>query len=161
MFRKVALFALMLPLALVCAAFQNVPYYGPNSFPQGITINGVKLSNAPTMTWAPAGTVTYASTGRNGTFWTPTAPITFTRLNASVSTAVTGCTTYPILGIFDATSSTWVATLTMTSGAFTFSSNETGTAAAGDSLQAGIQTAGVGCTGTSGNVWFTATYIMQ
>lgn len=160
-FKKASFVALFFALAPVAALVSQTAVIGIPSVFQTITINGQKMSNAPHIAWAPWAPLTYATAGANGTIYNPTDAITLTSMNVSLATDVTGCTTYPVLGVEDLTQSTWPVTVTLTSGTFGFHVTSSANINAGDKLQAGIETAGAGCTGTSGNVWFTVEYVMQ
>jgi hypothetical protein len=165
MWRKAAIFLLLCPVAVVCAAMQQIPWYGPNVFPNGIVINNTKLSNAPRMTWTgywSTGSTSISAGNLQANTWLTSMPITITRLDLHYSASLSGCTTFPVYGIYDSTTSNWVATVTMSSGAFSNKSTQNGIVNAGDTLNMGVQTASSGCTASSPIiVWWTVEYQMQ
>jgi hypothetical protein len=94
--------------------------------------------------------------------WTAPAGITITGFDLYAGTAATGCTTYPVLEIYDGTSSAEVGSfaITMTSGTNGYTQVTGSTAfTAGHILRIKTATAGAGCTGPS-NVVATITYQM-
>ena len=94
--------------------------------------------------------------------WTVPAGITITGFDLYAGTAATACTTYPVVEIYDGTSSVEVGSfaITMTSGTNGYTQVTGSTAfTAGHALRIKTATAGVGCTGPS-NVVATITYQM-
>ncbi|MGB9144315.1 MAG: hypothetical protein WCC14_00700, partial [Acidobacteriaceae bacterium] len=97
-----------------------------------------------------------------GSVWTPTAALAMTRLDIAVGTAPAGCTTWPVIGIYDATSSAWLKTVTLASGTWAYRNAVTGVSiVAGHNLSMGVQTAGVGCTTSAQNAQLTMEYTMN
>ena len=79
--------------------------------------------------------------------WSPSAAVNMTRLDIAVGTPPSGCTTYPVIGIYDSTSSTWLKTVTLAAGTYSYRNAVTGVSiVAGHNLSMGVQTAGSGCT---------------
>ncbi|HEV2275619.1 MAG TPA: hypothetical protein VGR96_15715 [Acidobacteriaceae bacterium] len=128
---------------------------------KSLAINGTTLSNAPRLTWTTTFLDNFAGSNPNqGFVWEPSKAITFTRLDTHVNNVLTGCSTYPVVGLYDATTSTWIATVTLNSSSYSYYSTQSVNIAAGDSLTTGTMTGAVGCSGTA-TVSFTAEYIMQ
>jgi hypothetical protein len=96
--------------------------------------------------------------------WTLPAGITVTGFDLAASTAAAGCTTYPVVQVWDGTS---VAEVGSYSIAFTTGTNfftqVTGSAnvVAGHQLRVKITTAAAGCTTNAAGVVATVTYQMQ
>jgi hypothetical protein len=80
MWRKVAIFLLLCPVAVVCSAFQNVPYYGPFSY-QNIQQMVGQQSGCSTAgnVWSPASNACVASGNP------PVATLTLTNQSANVA----------------------------------------------------------------------------
>jgi hypothetical protein len=118
----------------------------------------------PRSTWTgTVGGLTYAATSNDvGTnTWQVGAGITATSLSVHVNGSISGCTTSPVLGVFDATSSSWIAFVTLANSTFSNYASASGTVAAGDKLTWGIKTAAVGCTIAGSTFWGTLEYTMQ
>jgi hypothetical protein len=93
------------------------------------------------------GTFGTATNTSLGSIWSPSAAINVTRLDIAVGTPPSGCTAYPVIGIYDSTSSTWLKTVTLAAGTYSYRNAVTGVSiVAGHNLSMGVQTAGSGCT---------------
>jgi hypothetical protein len=96
--------------------------------------------------------------------WTLPAGITVTGFDLAASTAAAGCTTYPVLQVWDGTAGAEVGSYStaFTSGT-NFYTQVTGSAnvASGHQLRFKITTAAAGCTTNAGGVVATLTYQMQ
>jgi hypothetical protein len=96
--------------------------------------------------------------------WTVPAGITVTGFDVAASTAAAGCTTYPVLQVWDGTASAEVGSYSTTfSSGTNFYTQVTGSAnvASGHALRLKITTAAVGCSTNAGGVVATVTYQMQ
>ena len=96
--------------------------------------------------------------------WTLPAGITVTGFDLAASTAAAGCTTYPVLQVWDGTAGAEVGSysVTFTTGT-NFYTQVTGSSsvASGHQLRFKITTAAAGCTTNAGGVVATLTYQMQ
>jgi len=96
--------------------------------------------------------------------WTVPAGITVTGFDLAASTAAAGCTTYPVLQVWDGTAAAEVGSysIAFTSGT-NFFSQVAGSAnvTSGHQLRFKITTAAAGCTTNAAGVVATATYQMQ
>ena len=96
--------------------------------------------------------------------WTLPAGVTVTGFDLAASTAAVGCTTFPVLQVWDGTSNAEVGAYSMafTSGT-NFYTQATGSTnvAAGHQLRLKITTVAAGCTTNAANVVATVTYQMQ
>jgi len=96
--------------------------------------------------------------------WTLPSGITVTGFDLAASTAAAGCTTYPVLQVWDGTSGAEVGSysIAFTSGT-NFFSQVTGSTnlASGHALRLKITTAAAGCTTNAAGVVATVTYQMQ
>jgi hypothetical protein len=115
--------------------------------------NGVPslaMANLPHFTWYGTFAGTFGTSTNNslGAIWSPTSAVTMTRLDIAIGTAPSGCTTYPVIGVYDSTTATW---LNSASVAIT----------AGHNLSMGVQTAAAGCTTNAGTAQLTMEYVMQ
>lgn len=108
-----------------------------------------------------AGTFGTATNTSLGAIWTPTAAIKMTRLDIAIGTAPAGCSTYPVIGIYDGTSSSWLKTATLASGTYSYRNTASVAITAGHNLSMGVQTAGVGCTTSAGTAQITMEYTMN
>ncbi len=96
--------------------------------------------------------------------WTVPAGITVTGFDLAASTAAAGCTTYPVLQVWDGTAGAEVGSYSTT---FTTGTNfytqvaGSSNVASGHQLRLKITTAAVGCTTNAGGVVATLTYQMQ
>ena len=96
--------------------------------------------------------------------WTLPAGVTVTGFDLAATTAAAGCTTYPVLQVWDGTASTEVGSysIAFTSGT-NFFTQVTGSAsvASGHQLRLKITTAAAGCTTNPASVVATVSYQMQ
>jgi len=96
--------------------------------------------------------------------WTLPAGVTVTGFDLAASTAAAGCTTYPVLQVWDGTAAAEVGnySTTFTTGT-NFYTQVTGSAnvASGHALRFKITTAAAGCTTNAGAVVATVTYQIQ
>jgi hypothetical protein len=131
----------------------------------GINANGTaNCSQSWHFTWYGnfAGTFGTSTNSSLGSIWSPSAAINMTRLDIAVGTAPAGCSTYPVVGIYDGTSSTWLKSVTLATGTYSYRNAVTGIpVAAGHNLSMGVQTAGVGCTTSPGSAQLTMEYTMN
>lgn len=121
-------------------------------------------SSTPRMTWYGTFAGTFGTSANNslGAIWTPGAGVTMTRLDVAIGTAPAGCTTWPVIGIYDSTAATWLKTVTLASGTWGYRNAVTGVnIPAGHNLSMGVQTAGAGCTTNAGTAQLTMEYVMQ
>jgi hypothetical protein len=66
-----------------------------------------------------------------------------------------------VIGVYDGTAATWLKTVTLAAGTYSYR-NAVGIAiAAGHNLSMGVQTAGVGCTTNPGSAQLTMEYTMN
>jgi len=96
--------------------------------------------------------------------WTVPAGITVTGFDLAASTAAAGCTTYPVLQVWDGTAGAEVGSYSVTFATGTnFYSQVTGssTVASSHQLRFKVTTAAAGCTTNAGAVVGTVTYQMQ
>jgi len=140
--------------------------------PSGVTLAcgsdnnwyGTEQVGGARATWTGyIGSQTYASTNTDigANTWKPTTPVQFTRFDIHTSVAPSGCTTFPVVGVYDATTSAWLGTIALASGAYTDFSAISGVANAGDTIRVGINTAASGCTISGAALWWTAEYVMR
>jgi hypothetical protein len=131
----------------------------------GIAANGnANCAQSWHFTWygSFSGTFGTSTNSSLGSIWSPSAAVSMTRLDIGVGTAPAGCSTYPVIGIFDSTSSTWLKTVTLASGTYSYRYAVSGVAiTAGHNLSMGVQTAGVGCTTNPGSAQLTMEYTMN
>jgi hypothetical protein len=96
--------------------------------------------------------------------WTSPAGIAVTGFDLAASTAAAGCTTYPVLQVWDGTAGAEVGSYstTFTTGT-NFYTQVTGSTnvASGHQLRLKITTAAAGCTTNAGGIVATITYQMQ
>jgi hypothetical protein len=85
-----------------------------------------------------------------------------TRLDIAVGTAPAGCSTWPVIGVYDGTAATWLKTVPLAAGTYSYRNAMAGVGvAAGHNLSMGVQTAGVGCTTNPGSAQLTMEYVMN
>ncbi|HEY6445432.1 MAG TPA: hypothetical protein VIY53_03160 [Acidobacteriaceae bacterium] len=108
-----------------------------------------------------AGTFGTTTNTSMGAIWSPTAAIKMTRLDIAVGTAPAGCTTYPVIGIYDSTSASWLKTVTLATGTFSYRNTASVAITAGHALSMGVQTAGAGCSTNPGTAQITMEYTMN
>ncbi|HEV2278736.1 MAG TPA: hypothetical protein VGS02_11200 [Acidobacteriaceae bacterium] len=121
-------------------------------------------ASTPHMTWYGTFAGTFGTSANNslGAIWTPGAGVTMTRLDIAVGTAPAGCTTWPVIGIYDSTAATWLKTVTLASGTYGYRNAVSGVnITAGHNLSMGVQTAGAGCSTNAGTAQLTMEYVMQ
>lgn len=67
-----------------------------------------------------------------------------------------------MIGVYDSTAATWLKTVTLASGTYSYRNAVSGvTIPAGHNLSMGVQTAGAGCTTNAGSAQLTMEYMMQ
>lgn len=134
-------------------------------YAQGVTANGTaNCLQSWHFTWYGnfAGTFGTSTNSSLGAIWSPTASISMTRLDIAVGTAPAGCTTWPVIGIYDTTSSSWLKTVTLASGTYSYRNGVSAVAIiAGHNLSMGVQTAGAGCTTNPAVAQLTMEYTMN
>jgi hypothetical protein len=97
-----------------------------------------------------------------GSIWSPSAAISMTRLDIAVGTAPAGCSTWPVVGIYDSTAAAWLKTVTLASGTYSYRNAITSVpVTAGHNLSMGVQTAGAGCSTNPGSAQLTMEYTMN
>jgi hypothetical protein len=142
----------------------------PSQCPTGYYAAGITASGAANclqswhFTWYGnfAGTFGTSTNNSLGAIWSPTAAITMTRLDIAIGAAPAGCTTYPVIGIYDSTSAAWLKTVTLAAGTYSYRNAVTGVSiTAGHNLSMGVQTAGSGCTTNPGTAQLTMEYTMN
>ncbi|HTW49304.1 MAG TPA: hypothetical protein VMD92_15230 [Acidobacteriaceae bacterium] len=142
----------------------------PAQCPTGYYATGIAASGAASclqswrFTWYGnfAGTFGTSANSSLGAIWSPTAAITMTRLDIAIGAAPAGCTTYPVIGIYDSTAATWLKTVTLAAATYSYRNAVTGVSiAAGHNLSMGVQTAGSGCSTSPGTAQLTMEYTMN
>jgi hypothetical protein len=142
----------------------------PSQCPTGYYAVGITTSGAANclqswhFTWYGtfAGTFGTATNSSLGAIWSPTASLTMTRLDIAIGTAPAGCTTYPVIGVYDSTAAAWLKTVTLASGTYSYRNAVTGVSiTAGHNLSMGVQTAGSGCSTNPGTAQLTMEYTMN
>ncbi|HLJ78788.1 MAG TPA: hypothetical protein VKT75_15310, partial [Acidobacteriaceae bacterium] len=121
-------------------------------------------SSTPHMTWYGtfAGTFGASTNTSLGAIWTPGAGVSMTRLDVAIGTAPAGCTTWPVIGVYDSTAAAWLKTVTLAAGTYSYRNAVSGVAVpAGHNLSMGVQTAAAGCTTNAGSAQLTMEYVMQ
>ncbi len=135
------------------------------SYATGIAANGnANCAQSPRSTWFGyfGGTFGTSTNNSMGAIWTPSAAISMTRLDVAVGTAPAGCSTYPVIGIYDSTASAWLKTVTLAAGTYSYRNAVTGVSvASGHNLSMGVQTAGAGCSTNPGSAQLTMEYSMN
>jgi hypothetical protein len=135
------------------------------SYATGITANGsANCEQAWRSTWYGyfGGTFGSSTNSSLGSIWSPSAAVSMTRLDIAVGTAPAGCSTWPVVGIYDGTASAWLKTVTLASGTYSYRNAVSGVAiTAGHNLSMGVQTAGVGCTTNPASAQLTMEYMMN
>jgi hypothetical protein len=153
-------------IAATASALATTPAQCPaGSYATGIGANGnANCSQSWHFTWYGnfAGTFGTSTNSSLGAIWSPSAAISVTRLDIAVGTAPAGCSTYPVIGIYDSSAATWLKTVTLAAGTYSYRSAVSGVSiAAGHNLSMGVQTAGVGCTTNPGSAQLTMEYTMN
>jgi hypothetical protein len=135
------------------------------SYATGITANGTaNCLQSWRFTWFGnfAGTFGTATNNSLGAIWSPSAAITMTRLDIAVGTAPAGCSTWPVVGVYDSTAAAWVKTVTLAAGTYSYRNAVTGVSiTAGHNLSMGVQAAGAGCSTNPGSAQLTMEYTMN
>jgi hypothetical protein len=131
----------------------------------GVGANGnANCSQSWHATWFGyfGGTFGTSANSSLGSIWSPSAAISMTRLDIAVGTAPAGCSTWPVIGIYDSTAATWLKTVTLAAATYSYRNAVTGVSlTAGHNLSMGVQTAGVGCTTNPGSAQLTMEYTMN
>lgn len=131
----------------------------------GIGANGnANCSQTWHFTWYGYFGGTFGSSTNNslGSIWSPSAAISMTRLDIAVGTAPAGCSTWPVIGIYDSTAASWLKTVTLATSTYSYRNAVTGVSIpAGHNLSMGVQTAGAGCTTSPGSAQLTMEYTMN
>jgi hypothetical protein len=131
----------------------------------GVTANGTaNCLQSWHFTWYGnfAGTFGTSTNNSLGSIWSPSAAINMTRLDIAVGTAPSGCSTYPVIGVYDSTSSAWLKTVTLASGTYSYRNAVSGVSiTAGHNLSMGVQTAAAGCNTNAGSAQLTMEYTMN
>lgn len=134
------------------------------SYATGIAANGsANCLQSWRFTWYGYFGGTFGTSANNslGAVWSPSAALTMTRLDIAVGTVPSGCSTWPVIGIYDSTAASWLKTITLASGTYSYRNAAGNIAvAAGHNLSMGVQTAGVGCTTNPGSAQLTMEYTM-
>ena len=142
----------------------------PSQCPTGYYATGITASGAANclqswhFTWYGYFGGSFGTSTNNslGSVWTPSAALTMTRLDIAVGTAPAGCTTWPVVGIYDSTSSAWLKTVTLASGTYAYRNAVSGVSIiVGHNLSMGVQTAGAGCSTSPQNAQLTMEYTMN
>ncbi|MFP5229836.1 MAG: hypothetical protein ACLGXA_19655 [Acidobacteriota bacterium] len=135
------------------------------SYATGIGANGnANCAQAWRSTWYGTFGGTFGSSTNNslGAIWSPSMAISMTRLDIAVGTAPAGYSIYPVIGIYDGTAATWLKTVTLAPGTYSYRNAVSGVAiAAGHNLSMGVQTAGTGCATNPGSAQLTMEYAMN
>jgi hypothetical protein len=153
-------------IAATASALAAAPSQCPAGYySTGINANGTaNCSQSWHFTWYGnfAGTFGTSTNSSLGSIWSPSAAINMTRLDVAVGTAPAGCSTYPVIGIYDSTSSTWLKAVTLAAATYSYRNAVTGVSVtAAHNLSMGVQTAGVGCTTNPGSAQLTMEYTMN
>ncbi len=131
----------------------------------GVTANGTaNCLQSWHFTWYGnfAGTFGTSTNNSLGAIWSPSAAITMTRLDIAIGTAPSGCSSYPVIGVYDSTSSTWLKLVTLASGTYSYRNAVSGVSiVAGHNLSMGVQAAGAGCSTNAGSAQLTMEYTMN
>lgn len=151
--------------AATATALAATPSQCPaGSYATGITANGTaNCSQSWHFTWFGyfGGTFGTSTNTSLGAIWSPTAAVNMTRLDIAVGTPPSGCTTWPVIGVYDSTASTWLKTVTLASGTYSYRNAASASVAAGHNLSMGVQTAGAGCGTNPQNAQLTMEYTMN
>jgi hypothetical protein len=149
--------------AVTASALAATPTQCPaGSYATGIGVNGnANCAQAWRSTWygSFAGTFGTSTNTSMGAIWSPSAAMSMTRLDVAVGTAAAGCSTYPVIGIYDSTAATWLKTITLAAATYSYRNAVNGVSiTAGHNLSMGVMTAGVGCTTNPGSAQLTMEY---
>ena len=126
-----------------------------------VTINGdTPMSKAPRM--ATGQFVTSVNgIGSFAPLFVTDQPITITRLQSLANAPPAGCTSFPVVSIFNNTGSVIVSSVTLSTAGLTDSGALSINVAAGQQLVLRTTTAAAGCTTNAANVGFTVQWKMQ
>ena len=146
-------------LTLPSGSAATTPAAGDNSTKVATT---AYVRSEAQFAWScPVGGTTSAAQYCN---WTLPAGLTITGFDLAASTAPAGCTTYPVVQIWDGTASAEVGSFSITTSSGTsFYTQVTGSAnvTPGHALRLKVTTAAAGCSTNAANVVATVTYQMQ
>ena len=135
------------------------------SYATGIAANGnANCAQAWRSTWYGyfGGTFGTSTNSSLGAIWSPSVALNMTRLDIAVGTAPAGCSTYPVIGVYDSTAAAWLKTVTLAAATYSYRNAVTGVSVtAGHNLSMGVQTAGVGCTTNPGSAQLTMEYAIN
>ncbi len=149
--------------ATTASALAATPTQCPaGSYATGIGVNGnANCAQAWRSTWygSFAGTFGTSTNTSMGAIWSPSTAMSMTRLDVAVGTAPAGCSTYPVIGIYDSTAATWLKTVTLAAATYSYRNAVSGVSiTAGHNLSMGVMTAGTGCTTNPGSAQLTMEY---
>jgi hypothetical protein len=130
------------------------------AFPS-IALNGVAMSSVPKMVWSASIPVLTAAANVLSADWAPSSAITITQFAIFLDTSSVGCSTGQTYGIYDATTSAWLGTVTLYNSQASTTLGLTAAVTAGDVLSFGIQSAATGCSTPPANASVLAEYRMQ
>jgi hypothetical protein len=142
----------------------------PTQCPAGYYATGVgaagnaNCSQSMHFTWFGyfGGTFGTSTNSSLGSIWSPSAAMNMTRLDIALGTAPAGCSTWPVIGIYDSTAPAWLKTVTLAAGTYSYRNAVSGVSiTAGHNLSMGVQTAGVGCTTSPASAQLTMEYTMN
>jgi len=152
--------------AATAAALAATPTQCPaGSYATGISASGnANCSQSWRSTWFGyfGGTFGTSTNTSLGAVWSPSAAIAMTRLDIAVGTAPAGCSTWPVIGVYDSTAASWLKTVTLAAGTYSYRNAVASLPiAAGHNLSMGVQTAGAGCSTSPGSAQLTMEYTMN
>jgi len=152
--------------AATAAALAATPTQCPaGSYATGISASGnANCSQSCRSTWFGyfGGTFGTSTNTSLGAVWSPSAAIAMTRLDIAVGTAPAGCSTWPVIGVYDSTAASWLKTVTLAAGTYSYRNAVASLPiAAGHNLSMGVQTAGAGCSTSPGSAQLTMEYTMN
>lgn len=120
------------------------------------------VSTTPRMNFSGSSGTSFASLNNNyGGSYTPSAAIKITGFDLHLDTSATGCTTWPVISVYDETAGSAVSGtgITLAASTVNFHITASATVAAGHTLAFATTTAAVGCSPTSPH--FNVEYVMQ
>lgn len=152
--------------ASTASALAAAPSQCPTGYyATGVTANGTaNCLQSWRFTWYGnfAGTFGTSTNNSLGAIWSPSAGITMTRLDIAIGTAPSGCSTYPVIGVYDSSASTWLKLVTLAPGTYSYRNAVSGVPiVAGHNLSMGVQTAAAGCSTNAGSAQLTMEYTMN
>ena len=131
----------------------------------GVAANGNAVCSASWhFTWTPMimGSFGSSATTSLGGAWEPSASIKLTQIDVFLGTTMVGCTTFPVIGVYDYTSASWIATATLNYNSTShFYNAVSGTVPAGHNIGIGVQTADAGCSTQPAYPAITVEYTMN